>query len=35
MDILSDETLLKNLDVRPHIADSPKEAVDLAFKLSQ
>ncbi len=35
MDILSEETLLKKLDLRPHIADSAKEAVDLAFKLSQ
>ena len=35
MDILSEEALLKNLDVRPHIADSAKEAVDLAFKLTE
>ena len=35
MDILSEKTLLEKLDPRPHIADSAKEAVDLAFKLSE
>lgn len=35
MDILSEESLLKNLGLRPHIANSAKEAVDLAFTLSE
>ncbi|MFQ6067605.1 MAG: TIGR00725 family protein [bacterium] len=35
MDILSNEAILKKLELKPHIVDSAKEAVDLAFKLSE